>query len=389
MSTFRRTWFPSRAFSPACPVLQGSQCRGLAGGARSRLSTGTSPGCTSRCPKRLWAVNAYLRKWTSGFDARPFQIFIEPLAAPNQIQTRSYGYEFTVVTTPSAEPRIFDIRHALPALPARSAVHARAGDSEPQEDPGRPRPAGAPRWSDAFKDDFLLLTTESLIKAIEARLDHKPEAPSKPRQGFILTPFFAEQLPVYEKQEEAMKSLLPRHGEGHRPGEGRRPADQRGVRQRSVRPRPGTGGGAAAGSAADGRGRRWTTPTALCGARRRGNLEKAKKLYLDAFRADRRTARASRGLLRAGAHRGFSRKIPTRPSSFSTRPWSRGRSRQVKAWVLVYLGRLSLAAGDGDQAAVHFQAGLEGGWRVATAARKAAAEAANSIRNSEQTLKEF
>ena len=57
-------------------------------------------------------VNAYLRQQTSGFKGRHFQIFIELLAGPNQIQTRSYANEYTVVVTPSPEPRIFDLRHA-------------------------------------------------------------------------------------------------------------------------------------------------------------------------------------------------------------------------------------------------------------------------------------
>ncbi|HKA01177.1 MAG TPA: hypothetical protein VKE70_31910, partial [Candidatus Solibacter sp.] len=56
-------------------------------------------------------VNGYLRQMTSGFKNRRFQIFVELQAAPNQIQTRSYADNYTVVVTPSAEPRIFDVRH--------------------------------------------------------------------------------------------------------------------------------------------------------------------------------------------------------------------------------------------------------------------------------------
>ena len=63
----------------------------------------------------------------------------------------------------------------------------------------------APALDESYKEDFLLLVTESLIKAVEARLDKKPEMVQQAlRQGFILTPYFAEQLPVYEKQEQAM-----------------------------------------------------------------------------------------------------------------------------------------------------------------------------------------
>src|SRR5689334_19304083 len=56
-------------------------------------------------------TNVYLRQQTSGFRGRHFQVFVELLAAPNQVQTRSYGNEYTVVVTPSPEIRIFDIRH--------------------------------------------------------------------------------------------------------------------------------------------------------------------------------------------------------------------------------------------------------------------------------------
>ena len=57
-------------------------------------------------------VNGYMRQMTSGFKNRRFQIFIELQAAPNQIQTRSYSDNYTIVVTPSPDTRMFDIRHA-------------------------------------------------------------------------------------------------------------------------------------------------------------------------------------------------------------------------------------------------------------------------------------
>jgi hypothetical protein len=57
-------------------------------------------------------VNGFLRNETSGTSANWFQIYIDLLGAPNQIQTRSYGRNYYVVITPSAEPRIHDVRHA-------------------------------------------------------------------------------------------------------------------------------------------------------------------------------------------------------------------------------------------------------------------------------------
>src|SRR4051794_9968474 len=149
-------------------------------------------------------VNANLRQQTSGVRGRRFQVFIELQGAPNQIQTRSYGNEYTIVVTPSADVRTFDVRHGYLhysldplATRAREVLERKKGLAD--------HAMRAPALDESYKEDFLLLATESLIKAVESRLDKKPEAVQQAlRQGFILTPFFAEQLPIYEKQEQAM-----------------------------------------------------------------------------------------------------------------------------------------------------------------------------------------
>jgi hypothetical protein len=62
--------------------------------------------------RAILEANAYLRNPTTGYLGRTFQIYLDLLGAPNQVQTRSYANEYFVVVTPSAEPRISDIRHA-------------------------------------------------------------------------------------------------------------------------------------------------------------------------------------------------------------------------------------------------------------------------------------
>jgi tetratricopeptide (TPR) repeat protein len=149
-------------------------------------------------------VNGYLRQMTSGFKNRRFQIYIELQAAPNQIQTRSYGDNYTVVITPSAEPRIFDVRHGYLhyLLDPMSTYNQEILNRKKSLIDHALR---AQALSDAYKEDWLLLVTESLIKAVEARLDHKPSVVQDAlREGYILTPYFAEALPVYEKQESSM-----------------------------------------------------------------------------------------------------------------------------------------------------------------------------------------
>src|SRR5690349_19746086 len=154
-------------------------------------------------------VNAYLRQQTSGFKGRRFQIFIELLAAPNQIQTRSYGDDYTIVVTPSPEPRVFDVRHAYLHY-LLDPLSTRYQEILDRKKPLAEHARRAPALDESFKQDYLLLVTESLIKAVEAKLDRRPEGVQEAlRQGYILTPFFAEQLPTYEKQEQAMLYYYP------------------------------------------------------------------------------------------------------------------------------------------------------------------------------------
>ncbi len=154
-------------------------------------------------------VNSYLRQQTSGFKGRRFQVLIELLAPSNVVQTRSYGNDYTVVVTPSAELRTFDIRHAYLhyLLDPLSTRYKEILDRKKVLAENLQRVRGL---DDSFREDFLQLTTECLIKAVEARLDHKPENVQKALlDGFILTPFFAEHLPEYEKQETAMLLYYP------------------------------------------------------------------------------------------------------------------------------------------------------------------------------------
>src|SRR5260370_38821284 len=72
----------------------------------------------------LLEANAYLRNPTSGYRGRRFQIYVDLLGAPNQIQSRSCKDDYFVVVTPSPEPQSEEIRLAswryhLAPLPLR------------------------------------------------------------------------------------------------------------------------------------------------------------------------------------------------------------------------------------------------------------------------------
>jgi tetratricopeptide (TPR) repeat protein len=72
----------------------------------------------------------------------------------------------------------------------------------------------APALDEAYKIEFSLLVTKSLIKAVESRLIHGTEkqqayVDQAMREGYILTAAFAELLPIYEKQPTAMRLYYP------------------------------------------------------------------------------------------------------------------------------------------------------------------------------------
>jgi tetratricopeptide (TPR) repeat protein len=322
----------------------------------------------------VFHVNAYLRYVASGINRRHFQIFVEPLAAPNQVQARSYGYEFTVVVTPAPEPRAFDIRHEYlhylldPLSTAQQEVLDRKKILNQQA-------VRAPALDQPFKDDFLLLTTECLIKAIEARMDGKPERIERDmRQGYILTPYFAEALTAYEKQDQPMKDYYPDmvmaidvQKEETRLDkiEFDKQAASPAAVQAAAPPPPAPLTGTA--KALDDAEQMWE-------ARAQGaaTVENARKLYLDVLAqpgAPSQHAAAYYGMARIAAIQ----KDPETAEQLFQKTLELQPEPQVKAWALVYLGRLSLAAEDSDQAVKYFQEALKVDG-ASEAARKAATE---------------
>lgn len=154
-------------------------------------------------------VNAYLRNPTSGSLGRRFQIYLDLLGAPNQIHTRSYRDDYYIVLTPSPEPQADEVRHAY----LHYLLDPLVLKNSEQLDKVRSLydyAQGAPALEAGYKEDYFLLVTECLIKAVEIRLT--PGADKKAamvdqavHEGFIFTAAFAENLPAYEKQDQAFR----------------------------------------------------------------------------------------------------------------------------------------------------------------------------------------
>ena len=164
---------------------------------------------TEPVSRAILQANAYLRNPTSGYLGRRFQIYVDLLGAPNQVQNRGYVDDYFVVVTPSADLPVDQIRHAYLHYLADPLTLKFADDLRKKRGLGD-YAQGSPTLEDFYKADFNLLATECFIKAIEIRLDRKPALVDQAlREGFVMSPAFAELLAMYEKQDRSMRLYFP------------------------------------------------------------------------------------------------------------------------------------------------------------------------------------
>jgi tetratricopeptide (TPR) repeat protein len=182
------------------------------------------------------------------------------------------------------------------------------------------------------------------------------------REGYILTPYFAEQLPLYEKQQQSMRIYFPDMVNAiDLRKEERRIQNVQFAAQAHVRK--------AKGIAA-------APPPELSGARK--TLEDAENLYdhRDLDKAKQAYTRllqeTEEAPLHASSYYGLARiAVLQRDPELAERLFQKAVESspepQVRAWSEVYLGRLSDAAGERAEAMKHYQEALavEGGSAMA------------------------
>jgi TolA-binding protein len=316
-------------------------------------------------------VNAYLRHVGSSRLGGRFQIYVDLLGAPHQIHSRSYGNEYFIVLTPSPEPQVEDVRHAYLHYVIDPVVLRHAEKLEAKK-ALLDYALGAPALEEHYKKDFILLATECLIKAVEARLMRAPASSKQAavekalREGFILTPFFAEQLAVYEKQEQSLRFYFAEMIQALDPAKEERRLDK--VEFASERPTR-KARAAPAVQAPGPSGPRKTAEEAEQLYRER-RLTEAREAFLRVLRET-----DDRGL-RAEAFYGLARiatleNDPETAEQLFQRTLELSPEGPVRAWAHVYLGRLADLAGEREEADRHYREALatEG---VSPAARQAA-----------------
>lgn len=139
--------------------------------------------------RMLLETNVYLQQPVSSYDGRRFLVLLEPMLSPQAVNSRIYGSDYFVVTSPA----MIDPANPPRVSPgSRQSVSARAGGVQMDRirhlyllynlDPIIYARAGSTNRllpllktvSDApidftYKSDIVALTTECLIKAMEAR----------------------------------------------------------------------------------------------------------------------------------------------------------------------------------------------------------------------------
>ncbi len=296
------------------------------------------------------------------------------------MQTRSYVDDYFIVLTPvanlgtkelnPADLPIEEIRHMylhylLDSMPFK---YSEVVDSKKAL---ADYALGSPVLEDQYKNDFLLLTTECLIKAVESRIDRKPaEIDQALREGFVMTPAFAERLIDYEKQEQSMRLFFHELVEGIDLKREEKRLDHidfvssnaarraRTVTKEAEKPPELTG----VAKTLDDAEKAYT----------KRDLAGAKDIYLRSLKE------TDEKPLHAKAYYGLARiavleRDPQKADELFRVVLEQNPDAETKSWSLVYLGRLADSQGWRDEAVKHYEAALavEG---VPESVRKAAVQ---------------
>ncbi len=167
--------------------------------------------------KLLTSTDIYLRMPISGYLGRTFLVILEPMVAPGQVNARNYGTDYFLVLSPQHGQIPLDtVRHTylhfvLDPLMLKKAYLVQ------KLQPLLATVQSAP-MDHMFKADMGLLTTESLIRAVEDRLDHPGKQGEAARDkalaedessGFILARFFDNALASFEQGQLGLREALP------------------------------------------------------------------------------------------------------------------------------------------------------------------------------------
>jgi tetratricopeptide (TPR) repeat protein len=166
----------------------------------------------------ITATDTYLRMPLSGTGNRSYTVYLEPMAAPGQVNSRDYRDEFyyMVVSPEGNDIHMEQLRHAYLHFVLDPLI-ARRATALDRIKPILASVQHAP-MAEEYKEDIGLLVIESLIRAVEVRTPLDRKLPDKDRlaavqrdetEGFVLTSYFYEQLRTFEKENVGLQTAFP------------------------------------------------------------------------------------------------------------------------------------------------------------------------------------
>jgi tetratricopeptide (TPR) repeat protein len=168
--------------------------------------------------RMITSTDNYLRMPMSGYAGRSFTVYLEPMSAPGQVNSRNYlqDYYYLVVSPAGDNLHMDALRHTYLHFELDPLIARRATSLERLQ-PILKSVQTAP-MAQEYKDDIGLLVTECLIRAIEARTPADPKLAEKDRlalvqrdesEGFVLTGYFYNQLRDFEKANIGLQGAFP------------------------------------------------------------------------------------------------------------------------------------------------------------------------------------
>jgi len=163
--------------------------------------------------KMTFDTEIYLKLPSSGYLEREFQVYLDAMGAPGQVNARNYASNYYIVISPSNSLKMQQIRHTylhylLDPLAMRNGGSFKR--LEPLLDPVKLSP-----MDDAFKNNISLLVTECLVRAVELRTGPtktpepqvQQELDKSDKSGYVLTRYFYEALIKFEKDPAGLRAM--------------------------------------------------------------------------------------------------------------------------------------------------------------------------------------
>jgi hypothetical protein len=166
----------------------------------------------------ITSTDTYLKMPLAGYAGRSFTVYLEPMSAPGQVNSRNYlqDYYYVVISPSGDNIHMEALRHTYLHFVLDPLIAKRATALERLK-PVLAAVQKAPMATD-YKLDPGLLVLECLIRAIEVRAPLDVKLPEKERQamlqsdeaeGFIFTHYFYEQLRTFEKENRGLQDAFP------------------------------------------------------------------------------------------------------------------------------------------------------------------------------------